>query len=82
MAGSRDVHRLHPVLHAVGEVDVLVEVDVRPEIDELDGCVLRADAVNAPEALDDADGIPMDVVVDHAVAVLQVLSFRNAVRAE
>ena len=24
----------------------------------------------------------MDVVVDHAVAVLQVLAFRNAVRAE
>ena len=38
-----------------------------------------ADAIDAAEALDDADGIPVDVVVDEAVAVLKVLALGDAV---
>ena len=65
-----DVHRLHSVLHAIGEVNVLVEVDIRPEVDELHGGIPRANTVDASEALNDADGIPVDVIVYHAVAIL------------
>jgi hypothetical protein len=39
----------------------------------------RADAVDAAEALDDAHRVPVDVVVDEPVAVLQVLAFGDAV---
>ena len=39
-----------------------------------------ADTVNASESLNDSDGIPVNVVVDQIVAVLQVLSFRDTVR--
>ena len=43
-------------------------------------CVVRrADAVDAAEALDDADGVPVDVVVDEPVAVLEVLALGDAV---
>ena len=60
-------------------VDVFVEVLRRPEVDQLDGCVDAADTVNAAEALDDAHGIPVDVVVDEVIAVLKVLAFGDAV---
>jgi hypothetical protein len=36
-------------------------------------------AVNPTEALDDADRVPVNVVVDEPVAVLKVLAFRDAV---
>jgi hypothetical protein len=39
----------------------------------------RADAVDTAEALDDAHRVPVDVVVDEPVAVLQVLAFADAV---
>src|SRR6185312_13423719 len=64
---------------AVFQVDVFVEVGRGPEVDELDGRVGAADAVDAAETLDDAHRVPVDVVVDEVVAVLQVLAFGNAV---
>ena len=39
----------------------------------------RADPVDAAEALDDADRVPVDVVVDEVVAVLEVLALGDAV---
>ena len=45
-------------------------------------CVDAADTVNAAKALDDADGIPVDVVVDEVIAVLKVLALGNAVRGD
>ena len=50
-----------------------------PEVDELDGVVGATDAVDTTKALDDAHRVPVDVVVDEIVAVLQVLAFGNAV---
>ena len=43
---------------------------------------LAADAVDSSEALDDAHGVPVDVVVDAVVAVLQVLPLGDAVRRD
>ena len=64
------------------QVDVFLQFHVGPEIDELDALVGRADAINAAEALNDAHGIPVDVVVDQPVAVLEVLPLGDAVRCD
>ena len=54
-------------------------IDVyKRQVDQLDAGVLRADAIHAAEALDDTHGVPVDVVVDDVVAVLQVLAFGDA----
>ena len=82
LAGGRRVEQRHAPLHAALELDVLVERDVRPEVDQLNLRVLRTQAVDTAEALDDAHGVPMDVVVHQAVAVLQVLALGDAVRRE
>ena len=47
---------------------------------KLDNAVAAADAVDAAEPLDDAHGIPMDIVIHEIIAVLEVLPFGNAVR--
>lgn len=36
-------------------------------------------AINAAEALDDANWIPMDIVIDQVVTVLEVLTLGDAV---
>ena len=82
VAGGREVGDDHAVLDALLEVDVLVERDVGPEVDELDLRVGRADAVDAAEALDDPHRVPVDVVVDEVVAVLEVLALADAVGAD
>ena len=73
------VHQRHAGFDALLDVEVVVEVGDGPEVDELDRVVARADAVDAAEALDDADRVPVDVVVDEQVAVLKVLAFADAV---
>ena len=40
---------------------------------------MTANAVDTPKALDDTYGVPVDIVVDAEVAVLQVLPFGNAI---
>ena len=82
VAGGRHVGDHHAALHSFFQIDVLVQADVRPVVDELDAGVPGADAVDTAEALDDADGIPVDVVVDDVVAVLKVLAFGNAIGAD
>ena len=76
---GRQVHERHARFHAVLDVQVAVQVGDRPEVDQMHGRVARTDAVDAAEPLDDAHRVPVDVVVDEQVAVLQVLPFRNAV---
>ena len=41
----------------------IVESNVGPKIGKLDFFIFAADAVDAPELLDNADRVPMDVVV-------------------
>jgi hypothetical protein len=40
---------------------------------------VRSDAVDPAETLDNADRVPVDVVVDDVIAVLEVLPFGKAV---
>ncbi len=42
-------------------------------------CVHAADTVNAAEPLDDPDWIPVDVVIDEEIAVLEVLALGDAI---
>ena len=72
----------HAVLDAFLEVDVLVEGDVGPEVHELNLAVGGADAVDASEALNDAHGVPVDVVVDQVVAILEVLALADHVGSD
>ena len=78
-AGGGNVQQHHAAADALFEVDVFLQLHVGPEVDELDALVGRADAVDAAEALDDAHRVPVDVVVDDGVAVLEVLAFADAV---
>ena len=77
-----DVHQRHACFDTILEIDVFIEVLRRPKIYQLDGVVDAADTVNAAKALDDANGIPVDIVVDEVIAVLKILALGNAVRGD
>ena len=47
-----------------------------------DHVVFAADPVDPSEPLDEAHRIPVNVEIDHAVAVLEILSLRDAVRGD
>src|SRR3546814_5808706 len=82
LARRRNVEQHHAATDAGFEVAIFVQLHVRPEIDELDAGVGRADTVDTPETLEDAHRIPVDVVIHEEIAVLKVLAFGNAVRAD
>ena len=69
----------HTRFDAIFEVDVFIQVQVRPEINELNRRIFTADTVDTAKALDDTDRIPMNIVVYAIITVLQVLPFRDAV---
>ena len=82
VAGGRHIHDLHAGFHFAFQINVLVQRDVRPEIDQLDLRVPAADPVDPSEPLNNADRIPVNVKINQVVAVLQVLTFGNAVRRD
>ena len=69
----------HSGLDAGLQIDVIVQLQVWPEVHQLDELVFTANSVNSSESLYDAHGIPMYVVINKVVAVLQVLTFGYAV---
>jgi len=77
--GGGNIDQCHARFNTVFQVDVLVQIGRRPEVDQLDGGVGTADAVNAAKALNDTHWIPVDIVIDQRVAVLQILAFGNAI---
>ena len=79
IAGGGHDQCLHAGLYPAFQIDVGVQVHVRPEIDQLDHIVFAANTVDPPKPLHQTNRVPVNVVVDQAVAVLQVLAFRNAV---
>ena len=79
VAGGSHDGDLHAGFHASFQIDVLIQIHIRPEVDELDMLIFTADTVNSPEPLNDADRVPVNVIVDEIVAVLQVLAFGNTV---
>ena len=79
--GGKDGN-LHSSLNTALQVYVFVKRHIRPVVNQLDDVVLGTDTVNTAEALNDADRIPVDIVVDEVVAVLQVLAFGDTVRSD
>ena len=79
VTGGGHDRNLHTGFHTAFQVDILVEVHIRPEVYELDMVVSASDTVNSSEPLDNAHRVPMNVIVDEVVAVLQVLTFGNTV---
>jgi hypothetical protein len=54
------------------DAQLALQAGLRQEVVGVDGIVLGADAVHAAHALDETDGVPMQVVVDDVVGVLKV----------
>ena len=79
IAGGGHDRDFHAGFNTGFQVDVFIQIHIRPEVDELDMVIFAADTVNSPETLNDADRVPVNVVVDEIVAVLQVLTFGNTV---
>ena len=77
--GADERHGGEAVGDALVEPDVVLVVLGGPEVDAVNGLVRGVDAVDAAKALDDADGVPVDVVVDDRLRVLEVLAFADAV---
>ena len=69
----------HAGFYASLQVDVFIQRYIRPIIHQLNHLVTATDTVNSSETLDNADGIPMDVVVYQVIAILQVLTFTDAI---
>ncbi len=69
----------HAGLHTGFQVDVIVQCQIGPEIHKLDVLVSAANTVDSSKTLDDAHRVPVNVIVDQIIAVLQVLAFGNAV---
>src|SRR3546814_14919117 len=72
LARRRNVEQHHAATDAGFEVEIFVQLHVRPEIDELDAGVGRADTVDTPETLVDEHRIPVDrtrVVLGKRVSV-------------
>ena len=82
VASGRHDHRVHTVLDTRFEVDVMVKILVWPEVNELDDIVLGTDAVNTAKTLNDAHGVPVNVVIHQVIRVLKVLALRDAVRGD
>ena len=81
-ACRRNVQQDHATADTFFEVDVLLQFDVRPEVHKLDAGIGGTETVDSTESLNDADRVPVDVEIDEVVAVLEVLTFRNAVRGD
>ena len=70
---------LHTALYTTFQFDILVQLHIRPVVNQLDDIVSAAYTVHTAEALDDAHWIPMDIIVDEEITILQVLALGNAV---
>ena len=79
VAARRHVGQRHARLHAAFQTQVGVHVAGGPVIQHVDLAAAAAHAVDTPEALDEPHRVPVDVVVQHGVAVLQVLPLGDAV---
>ena len=74
-----NVRECHARFHTFFQIDVIVKVFCGPEIHQPDGLISAANAVNAPEPLQNPHRIPVNVIIDKKIAVLQILSLADAV---
>ena len=79
VTAGRCVCQGHARFYAALQAQIGVHVFGGPVVDHPHGSIAAANTVNASKALDNAYGIPVDVVVEHSVAVLQILPLRDTV---
>ena len=73
------INNLHAGFNFAFQVNVLVQGHIGPEIHQLNYLIAAADTVNSSKPLDNAHGVPVNVVVNQIVAVLKVLALGNTV---
>ena len=81
IAGGRHISNNHAVFDPFLEVNVFIQGNIGPVVHQLDGLVDGADTVDPAEPLNDANRVPVDVIVDQVIAVLKVLPFGDTVGA-
>ena len=79
IAGGGHVHNLHSGFYLRFQIDILIQSNIGPEIDKLNHLVFAADTVNTAKTLNNANRVPMNIVVDKIIAVLEVLTFGDTV---
>ena len=79
VAGRGEDGGFHSAFNTALELDIVIELDIRPVVDKLYDVICGSYTVNSAETLDDAHRIPVDVVVDEIVAILEVLTLGDAV---
>src|SRR3972149_2354260 len=66
---------LNPVAQRLVKAESFLDADFRQEVVGKEDFMLRTDTVNATEALNQTDRVPMKIIVDDVVAVLKVQTF-------
>ena len=82
VTGGANVQDDHTSLYPIDQVDVGIQVNVGPKVNELNLGISRADPVDSAETLNDAYGVPVYVVVDQVVAVLWLLPLADTIRTD
>ena len=66
---------LHTGLNTGLQINVLIQRQVRPEIHKLNVLVTTSNTIDPSKTLDDAHRIPVNIIVDQVITVLQILTF-------
>ncbi|OQB38293.1 MAG: hypothetical protein BWY09_01386 [Candidatus Hydrogenedentes bacterium ADurb.Bin179] len=60
-----------------GQAQVLVQLTLGQKIKAPDFVIFRADTVDTAEALDQPHRVPVQIIIDDHIAILQVQPFRH-----
>ena len=82
VTGGGHIGNHHPVFDPFLEIDVFIEGNIGPIVNQLNGLIDGTDSVDTAKALDNADRIPVNVIVDQIIAILEVLAFGNTIRCD
>jgi hypothetical protein len=63
---------LDAVLELLTQPQVSFDAGFRQEVERIDDIIVRADAIDPPQALDEPHRVPVKVVIDDLITVLKV----------
>ena len=76
------MERLDAIVQPLGKGETGINRHVGPHIVQVDNVVFRSYAIHPSEALYETDRVPVQIVVQHPGAVLEVLTLGNDVRSQ